>query len=257
MGLRKKPAYRPNLTKRKLAAAETVYGALLTVMNPELVEMLGIAGLDFIIMEGEHGPWDESQILNIVRASELPGITPTIRLSNLEPDRICRLLDMGVQGIHCSHVGSREEAVELVRVVKLYPLGERGFGRFSRANFYGVLDEREAVESANAESLVVAQIEDRHGIEHIDEILEVPGIDVVSVGPSESLAVVRSAGPVRSSGRTRCPGAIPYCCVCERQIRQFQPSGCALPLDVVGRQDWRAASPPPTLSQRERERDRL
>ena len=185
MGLREKPAYRPNLTKRKLAAGETVYGTLLTVMSPELVEMLGIAGLDFIIMEGEHGPWDESQILNIVRACELVGVTPTIRLSNLEPDRICRLLDMGVQGIHCSHVGSREEAIELVRVVKLYPLGERGFGRFSRANFYGVLDEEEAVKAANAESLVVAQIEDRHGIEHIDEILQVPGIDVVSVGPSD------------------------------------------------------------------------
>ena len=72
-----------------------------------------------------------------------------------------------------------------------------------------------------------------------------------------SLAVVRSAGPVRSSGRMRCPGAIPYCCVCERQIRQFQPSGCALPLDVVGRHSWRSRNAFPTLSQRERERDRL
>jgi 4-hydroxy-2-oxoheptanedioate aldolase len=177
--------YRPNLTKRKLRAGKTVFGTLLTVMSPELVEMLGIAGLDFVIMEGEHGPWDESQILNIVRASELVGITPTIRLSNLEPDRICRLLDMGVQGIHCSHVASKEEAAVLVRVVKLYPQGERGFGRFSRANFYGMLDEREAVEAANAESLVVAQIEDRHGIEHIEEIVRVPGIDVLSVGPSD------------------------------------------------------------------------
>ncbi|MBV9581318.1 MAG: hypothetical protein JO057_22280 [Chloroflexi bacterium] len=179
------PHYRPNLAKRKLRAGQTVYGTLLTVMNAELVEMLGIAGLDFVIMEGEHGPWDESQILNIVRASELVGITPTIRLSNLEPDRICRLLDMGVQGIHCSHVSSKEEAAELVRVVKLYPQGERGFGRFSRANFYGMLEEREAVEAANAESLVVAQIEDRHGIEHIEDIVQVPGIDILSVGPSD------------------------------------------------------------------------
>jgi 4-hydroxy-2-oxoheptanedioate aldolase len=179
------PKYRPNLTKRKLRAGGTVFGTLLTVMSPELVEMLGLAGLDFIIMEGEHGPWDESQILNIVRASELVGITPTIRLSNLEPDRICRLLDMGVQGIHCSHVASKEEATELVRVVKLVPQGERGFGRFSRANFYGMLEEREAVEAANAESLVVAQIEDRHGIEHIEEIVQVPGIDILSVGPSD------------------------------------------------------------------------
>jgi 4-hydroxy-2-oxoheptanedioate aldolase len=185
MGLGQKPAYRPNLTKRKLNAGETVYGCLLTVMNAELVEMLGIAGLDFVIMEGEHGPWDEAQILNIVRAGELAGVTPTIRLSNLEPDRICRLLDMGVQGIHCSHVGSQADAEELVRVVKLYPSGERGFGRFSRANFYGVLEESEAVQAANAESLVVAQIEDRHGIDHIDDIVQVPGIDVISVGPSD------------------------------------------------------------------------
>jgi 4-hydroxy-2-oxoheptanedioate aldolase len=185
MGIQGTIAYRPNLTKRKLYDGQTVYGTLLTVMNPELVEMLGIAGLDFIIMEGEHGPWDESQILNIVRASELVGLTPTIRLSNLEPDRICRLLDMGVQGIHCSHVASKEDAEELVRVVKLYPLGERGFGRFSRANFYGVLEEREAVRAANAESLVVAQVEDRHGIDHLEQILQVPGIDVISVGPSD------------------------------------------------------------------------
>ena len=92
---------------------------------------------------------------------------------------------MGVQGIHCSHVASKAEAEELVRVVKLCPLGERGFGRFSRANFYGVLDELDAVRAANEESMVVAQIEDRHGIEHIDEILQVPGIDVISVGPSD------------------------------------------------------------------------
>jgi len=185
MGLAGKPAYRPNLTKRKLNAGETVFGTLLTIMNPELVEMLGIAGLDFIIMEGEHGPWDELQILNIVRAAELSGVTPTIRLSNLEPDRICRLLDMGVQGIHCSHVASKQEAEELVRVVKLYPMGERGFGRFSRANFYGVLEEDDAVKAANEETMIVAQIEDRHGLKHIDEILKVPGIDVISVGPSD------------------------------------------------------------------------
>ena len=110
--------------------------------------MLGLLGFDYFTLEGQHGAYDDSLYLSLIRAAEIHDMTPVAR-------------------------------------VKQVPQGERGFGRFSRANFYGMLEEREAVEAANAESLVVAQIEDRAGIEHIEEIVQVSGIDILSVGPSD------------------------------------------------------------------------
>lgn len=176
---------RPNHTRRKLLAGQHVFGVLLDILNPDLVEHIALLGFDYILIDGEHFPYDQGLYQHLVRAADLYGLTSTIRLESVERDWIARLIDLGIQGIHATHIGSRSDAESLVRCSKLFPVGSRGWGKFSRANRYEFGDEAEAVQAANEELLLIAQIEDRAGVEHIDEILQVEEIDVISIGPSD------------------------------------------------------------------------
>jgi 4-hydroxy-2-oxoheptanedioate aldolase len=92
---------------------------------------------------------------------------------------------MGIQGLVGTHITCAQDAEAMVRASKLPPEGERGWGVFSRANRYALADETAAAEASNEEVLLVAMVEDRLGVEHIDEILAVPGIDAISVGTSD------------------------------------------------------------------------
>lgn len=185
---------RSNRIKEKMRAGKPVFGFLLDVPSAELVEILGLLGFDTFTMEGEHGVYDDAFYLGLIRAAELYGMAPQIRINTIHPDQICRLLDLGLQGIHYTHVSSAEDARNLVKAAKYYPEGERGFGRFSRANLYGLTDEREAVRMGNDAIYLSVAIEDMSGVEHLEEICGVSGIDHVGVGPSDLAASMGRPG---------------------------------------------------------------
>jgi 4-hydroxy-2-oxoheptanedioate aldolase len=185
---------RPNRIKQKMREGKPVFGFLLDVPSPELVEILGLLGFDTFTMEGEHGVYDDAFYLSLIRAAELYGMAPQIRINTIHPDQICRLLDLGLQGIHYTHVSSAEDARNLVRAAKYYPEGERGFGRFSRANLYGLTDEREAVQAGNDSIYLSVAIEDMQGVEHLEAICAMASIDHVGVGPSDLAAAMGHPG---------------------------------------------------------------
>ncbi|HEU0166804.1 MAG TPA: aldolase/citrate lyase family protein [Chloroflexota bacterium] len=185
---------RPNRAKQKLHEGKAVRGFLMDVPSAELVEILGLLGYDSFMLEGEHHIYDEAFYLSLIRAGELWGMSPQIRISTIHPDQICRLLDLGLQGIHYTHVVSAEDARNLVRAAKYYPEGERGFGRWARVNLYGLTDEREAIEAGNDAIYLAVAIEDMQGVDHIEEICQVPSIDHVVVGPSDLAASMGHAG---------------------------------------------------------------
>lgn len=170
-----------NKLKQSLHNGETVYGLLNSVPAPLLVEMLGYAGYDFVILDLEHVNTNPETLENMIRAAECAGLTALVRVPGMDAGAILRALDSGAQGIVVPHVQSRAEAEAAVSAGRYHPLGQRGISG-GRTTGFGRLDLPSYFERANAELLVAVMIEDRVGVENIDAIVSVPGIDLVLEG---------------------------------------------------------------------------
>ena len=109
---------RVNQTKQKLLKGEVVYGVFVTIPAPRVVELCGIAGFDYVIIDAEHGPMDFGVCENLVRAAEAANITPLIRVPSHEPKTILRYLDIGALGIMAPQVNSASDARAIVSAVK-------------------------------------------------------------------------------------------------------------------------------------------
>ena len=183
---------RENKTKRLIAAGGTAVGGFLMIKSPEIVEIMGYAGLDFVIIDSEHGPADNETIGNMIRAAEASGITPIVRVRWVnDPTLILRALDLGAQGVQVPMVEDAETAARVVQAARYHPLGRRGLAGV-RAAKYGAVDLGAYTQEANDENLVIAQIETAKAVGNAQAIAAVPGIDVVFVGPvdlSQSLGI--------------------------------------------------------------------
>lgn len=170
-----------NRLKQALVNGKTIFGLLNSIPSPLIVEMIGYAGFDFVILDMEHVCVNPETLENMVRAAECANITPLIRVPNAAPESILRALDCGAQGIVVPHVRNRDDAVQAVAASRYYPLGNRGISG-GRTTGFGTIDLPTYFVRANAEIMVVAMIEDKEGIDHLDAILTVPGIDMVLEG---------------------------------------------------------------------------
>ena len=182
---------RPNLLKRALAERRAVTGIFCSTPAPVVVEMIGCAGFDFVIIDTEHALVNPETLENMVRAAEAVGLTPLVRVAENAPGPILRALDAGAQGVVVPRVRSRADAEQAVRASRYHPEGERSLNA-GRAARFGAQDLQEYVRHANAEMLVVAMIEDVEGVEALGSILQVPGVDLVLEGAadlSQSLGV--------------------------------------------------------------------
>ncbi len=178
--------------KEALQDGKVVFGPFLKFTDPAVVEIMGFAGFDFVIIDAEHGPISMENAQNMIRAAESVNITPIIRVGNNEESFILRALDIGAQGIEIPQINSKPDAVRAVKSVKYSPQGERGVCRYVRAANYSSMDKFKYFESANNETMIIAHIEGVEGINNLDEILSVPGIDVIFIGPydlSQSLGI--------------------------------------------------------------------
>jgi 4-hydroxy-2-oxoheptanedioate aldolase len=182
---------RRNRLKEKIASGERIFGALLDTPSADVVEMLGLLGFDYFTLEGQHGAYDDSLYLSLIRAAEIHDMAPIVRVTSVVPDQICRLLDLGLQGI-AADVETAEEARALVRAAKYPPEGRRGFGRFSRANRYGLVEEADAIRAGNVAVYLTVSVGTVEGVGNLPEILAVEGLDGVSCGLTSDL--VASAG---------------------------------------------------------------
>ena len=170
-----------NRLKEALREGGTVFGLINSIPSPLLVEMLGYAGYDFVVLDLEHVSTNPETLENLVRAAECAGITPLVRVPGIAADVILRTLDCGAQGIVVPHVKDVAEAEAVVKASRYHPLGSRGISG-GRTTGFGRLDLPRYFERANTEILVAIMIEDREGVEEIDEILSVPGLDLVIEG---------------------------------------------------------------------------
>jgi len=181
---------RPNRIKQKLDRGEAAFVAG-NFTHADDIDAFGPIGFDGVWLEGEHGGVDAADLGNLTRACDIWGMTSVVRVNRNEQGLIYRTLDRGAQAIVVPHVDSRAEAENMVAGGKFPPLGKRGL--FTSRQGYGV---RDYLQKANDETLLIALIEDIEAWRNLDQILEVDGIDVFFVAPSDFAASMGHIGDV-------------------------------------------------------------
>ena len=174
-----------NVTKSKMLAGESVLGCFLRYRDASLAEVLGYQGWDFFLFDAEHSTLEPRDCEELVRVAELRGVTPIVRVPTNQPHVILRFLDIGAQGIQVPMVNSAAQAESAVRAIKFSPRGARGLAG-SRAAGYGQTEPfNEYVTTANAEILLIVQVETAEALPQVSEIARVDGVDMVFIGPSD------------------------------------------------------------------------
>ncbi len=158
----------------------TRFGTWMSIGSPAIVELAAECGVDWVLLDMEHGACTEERLPDLLRAlrgSETRGI---VRVPTIQPDLIGRVLDRGADGIMVPHVRSAAEAEMVVQAMRYPPVGSRGVSRTVRAYGYGLqtIDDRIA-------PLFFAQIEDLLGVDNAAAIAAVDGVDTLFVGPAD------------------------------------------------------------------------
>lgn len=184
------------LLKEKLKNGERLFGPFVNLCHPAVLEVAGMAGFDFAIIDTEHGEISADRAVDMVRAAKLSGISPVVRVYGNQPELIAKALDIGAEGVQVPQVGSKAEAVAAVKAAKFSPEGARGCNRYVRAASYSAADKFAYFGDANKETAVILQVEGKEGIDNLAEILTVPGIDVLFIGPYDLSASLGIPGQV-------------------------------------------------------------
>jgi 4-hydroxy-2-oxoheptanedioate aldolase len=173
---------RKNTTKEKIKNGEVVVGTFVTFSSATIVEICGHAGFDFVILDAEHGPLSPGSCEDLIRAADVTGMTPIVRVTENDPKVILRYLDIGALGVQIPMVKTADDARRAVDAVKYFPQGQRGMGG-ARASAWGMKGGfgNYLVES-NRETMVIIQIETKEAVENISEIVSVEGVDAVLIG---------------------------------------------------------------------------
>jgi 4-hydroxy-2-oxoheptanedioate aldolase len=181
--------------KAKLAEGP-VFGIFSKTSDPAFVEAAGHSGLDFIIIDLEHGPNSVETAQDLIRGAQIAGILPIVRVKEDRLSVIGEVLDIGAAGVQAPQIVDAASARSVVERAKFAPAGARGVCRFVRAADYSSLDRDRYFREAN-EALVIAQLEGTEALRNVQSILGVQGIDIVFIGPydlSKSLGVTGQVG---------------------------------------------------------------
>ena len=176
--------------RERLSNNETLIGTFQICASPMVAETLGEAGMDFVIFDQEHGPLTAETTLSLAMALDDTGCTSVVRVRENSPPEIQRALDIGADAVQIPQIETLEDARAAVDAAKFSPVGERGLSKYVRAGEYVGSDSYAAEE--NERTSVVVHVEGERGVENIDDVLSVEGIDVIFLGPydlSQSLGI--------------------------------------------------------------------
>lgn len=157
-------------------------GIFAKTTDSSFIESLGFTGMDFVILDQEHGPISNETLHNHVRAAKAGGIKSIVRVKGVDANAIGSALDSGADGVQIPNISTAEEAHEAVEAARFYPQGLRGVCRFVKAANYGSEKKENYFNTAN-KKLVVLQVEGKEGVKNLDSILEVKNFDVLFIGP--------------------------------------------------------------------------
>lgn len=182
--------------KKMIKDGEMVVGLTCQILDPAVAEIAGIAGFDYIRLEGEHLRPDWSDIRNYALAADSVGIPLIIRVNDL--DDLTAINDLGIAGYQIPHVQNAEQAKMIVDRIRYAPKGIRGFSRFVRAQKYGYTSFDEYENGIAEDMLLIVQIEDAEGLRNMEEIIAVDGIDVICSGKGDISQALGILGDMKS-----------------------------------------------------------
>lgn len=158
----------------------------------ESVELMALAGFDFVVIDLEHAPLDLETVSGFIAVALRSGLSPIVRVPGIDGGLFQRLLDAGAEGIMVPHVDSVDEAERVARLARFPPRGTRGVGATGRAGQWGALPRAEYLRFGQEEVVLIAQLESADAVDAAGDIARVDGIDAVLVGMADlSLSVQR------------------------------------------------------------------
>jgi 4-hydroxy-2-oxoheptanedioate aldolase len=173
-----------NVLKTKIARGDKCFGMWLHTASPAVAEVVAHSGLDFVIIDQEHGVGDLDNAIAMMRAMLATQTTPIVRVASSDPIYLKRIVDAGAQSILVPMVDSGEEAKSIVDACLYPPRGKRGNAAgVVRASRYGMVGGY--VAHAHEQMLIIPQIETLEAVKNASAISSVPGVDVVFIGPSD------------------------------------------------------------------------
>ena len=176
-----------NKIKEKMLKGEKTLGTFHEIGSAVAVECLGYSGLDYVIIDTEHGPFDVETVQNYARAAKVSGITPLVRVKDGQRNSILKMLDVGAMGLIIPNVQSVEEVKNIIKYGKYFPIGERGIAPTSGSSYwytdYASQGLDHYFEVSNNETLLLPQCETRGCLDNIEEIVALEGVDGIFVGP--------------------------------------------------------------------------
>ena len=173
-----------NPFKQALAAGEKQIGCWMSFADGQAAEIMGTAGFDWLVIDGEHAPNDIRSIRDQLIALAASPSHPVVRVPIGETWMIKQVLDAGAQTVLVPMVESGDQACDLVRACTYPPEGARGVGAMGgRATMFGSIPDY--IPTADAEICLLVQVESRAGLAALDDILAVEGVDGVFIGPAD------------------------------------------------------------------------
>jgi 2-keto-3-deoxy-L-rhamnonate aldolase RhmA len=181
---RRSPMQIHNRIRERLAEGRTVTGMILFTGSPMMIEMMAAADVDFVIIDMEHSALDLDTAAHCIRAADASGVTPFVRVPEVDSALIKKLLNLGAAGIALPHA-NRENCEALLKAMRYAPEGERGACPMVRAAGYSRGDWNAYAVRANRETMAIPLLEDEASIADFDALAAMPGLDVYFVGPTD------------------------------------------------------------------------
>ena len=207
-------------------------GMHITSSSAQVVEMAGHVGLDFVIVSREIEQIDDSQTEHLLRAANASGTVPMIKLRRNDPHLVEDALNAGAPLLNVPHVRTRRELDTVVRASRFAPAGTRGLCPAARYNAFGAGTLETARSIANEESSIIPILEDKECLDHLDELMASPDVDIFEIGPFD-LSHSHGLNPSLSYGNPETMAAVEKICAAAQKHNKLVLAPSWFPRDPV------------------------
>ncbi len=173
--------------KTKLKKGEQLLGTMVVLFDhPEIAKIIKVCGFDYFIIDCEHGTFDYTSVARMLTVARESGICGMVRIPELRREVVQKYMDMGAGGLLLPNVETAEQARLFVDLAKYAPLGNRGVQLLrGHSGFEKIANPAEYMKKTNNETILMVQIESPVGVQNIDDLLAVDGIDAAFIGPND------------------------------------------------------------------------
>lgn len=182
--------------KERIKAGKAVYGTWCLIPSPEVINILAKSGLDFVLIDMEHGPTDYVLAQRMVMAAEAEGCKAVIRVAKNDEADVLRALDTGVSGVIVPHIETVEDRHRAISYMKYPPIGVRGFSPYTRAGCYASRPGHTINENKRIYTGII--IEGHKGLENFSAIIDEPELDLVYIGTYDLSVILGVPGDVKN-----------------------------------------------------------